>query len=80
MDADEFINLLHGSDPLGFSRMGANLGLRISALIHGCALTKIREFKFDSLKILSLGLFFINNFWICVLDVLVQDTLKFQFI
>ena len=33
-------------------------GLRISALIHGCALTEIREFKFDSLKILSLGFFF----------------------
>ena len=27
MDADKFINLLHGSDPLGFSRMGANFNL-----------------------------------------------------
>ena len=34
------------------------MGLRIFALIHGCALTEIREFKFDLLKILSLGFFF----------------------
>ena len=51
------------------------MGLRISALIHGCALTEIREFKFDLLKILSLVFFFfLNNFWIRVLDVVVLDT------
>ena len=27
MDVDEFINLLHGLNPLGFSRMGANFNL-----------------------------------------------------
>ena len=31
------------------------MGLRISALIHGCALTEIREFEFDLFRILSLG-------------------------
>ena len=35
-----------------------DLGLRISALIHGCSLTEIREFKFDLFRILSLDFFF----------------------
>ena len=58
------------------------MGLRISALIHGYALTEIREFKFDLLKILSLGFFFfffLNNFWIWVLDVLVSIYVVFSF-